>query len=1271
MKSFAAFVILTASMAQGQGSPATPSLKEAYRGLFKIGVALNTQQFEERDPIGDPIIESQFNQISPENALKWQSVHPATDTYTFDQADKYVAFGEKHKMFILGHCLVWHSQVPRSVFVDADGKPLTRDALLERMHDHIRTVVGRYKGRVNGWDVVNEALNEDGTMRQSQWYRIIGDDFIEKAFEYAHEADPAAELYYNDYSLEGEAKRKGAVELMRKLKADGVPITGIGLQGHLHLDSPDAKTEAETIEAFAALGLKVNISELDVDVLPRTARTDSADVSATAAATANSNPYTSGFPDDMQQALAKRYGELFKVFVDHHASMGRVTLWGVTDGDSWLNNFPTRGRTNYALLFDRQGKAKPAFTAVLQAAQFVPAGAKGGEQTSNSALPAAIYKNPDLSPEQRATDLVSRMTLEEKLMQMQNSAPAIPRLGVPVYNWWNEALHGVATGRATVFPEPIALGATWDSDLVHRVADAISTEARAKYHEALRHDAIPEPPPGNSPGRVAGLTYWSPNLNIFRDPRWGRGQETYGEDPYLTSRMGVAFITGLQGNDPRYLKVVATPKHYAVHSGPEPLRHTFDAKVSEADLQNTYLPAFRAAVVEGKADSVMCVYNSVNGAPGCASEDLLEKRLREEWGFKGFVVSDCGAVEDIFRNHKYVASEGAAAMAAVKAGTDLTCGGEYRSLIAEVAAGRIPEAEITRSAERLFVARFRLGMFDPPERVPYARISYSENDSAQHRQLALTAEREAIVLLKNQGGILPLKSSLSKIAVIGPSADDPVGLLGNYNGISSKQITPLEGIAKQFPKSTVQFALGATYTATANALISSEFLTPANGKGSGLLAEYFDNSDFEGQPKLSRTEPRVYFDANTEEPAVIGAVRGNNYSIRWTGTFVPPATGNYVLTARTGQWNRDGKIRLFVDGKELNPSGPAGARPAGLGPGQGQGGRRAGPPPIPLEGGHSYGIKVEYTQKGAGGGAELNWLPPAAVMLADAERTARDSDVVVVFVGLNGTLEGEGHDRAAIELPEPQENLVKAMIATGKPVVVILTSGSAVAINSAATGASAVLSAWYGGEETGTAIAETLAGVNNPSGRLPVTFYAGTDQLPSFTDYAMKDRTYRYFTGKPLYRFGDGLSYTTFSYRNLKLPKSAIGPEDTLVAEVTVTNTGRRAGDEVAQLYLNVPNGPGTPLTSLRGFKRMHLAAGESKVVRFDLKGRDLSMSDEAGKPAISAGTYTVSVGGGQPNSGAPSVTGTFHVKSTKVSAQLIGRFAEYKPGYFPVTVKT
>jgi beta-glucosidase len=838
----------------------------------------------------------------------------------------------------------------------------------------------------------------------------------------------------------------------------------------------------------------------------------------------------------------------------------------------------------------------------------------------------APYLNPELSPEKRAADLVSRMTLEERVLQMQNSAPAIPRLGVGVFNYWNEALHGVAQGRATVFPEPIGLGASFDPDLVHRIADAISTEARAKYHEAQRRPAVPEVPPGNSPGRIAWLTYWSPNINIFRDPRWGRGQETYGEDPLLTSRMAVEFVKGMQGDDPNYLKVVATPKHYAVHSGPEPLRHGFDAKVSERDLVKTYLPAFKAAIVEAKAASIMCVYNSINGVPGCASADLLQKRLREQWGFHGFVVSDCGAVGDIYRGHKYVATQGAAAVAAVKAGTDLTCGGEYRSLLEEVKAGTITEADITHSAERVLLARFRLGLFDPPERVPYSMIPYSENDSAAHRELARIAEREAIVLLKNQDGFLPLKSSVGKIAVVGPSADDPIGLLGNYNGISSKQVTPLEGIRQQFATADVRYALGATYTATTQALVDSNVLVPPDGKGQGLQAEYFNNADFQGDPKLRRVEPRIYFDANMEDPAVVAAVGGNKYSVRWSGTLIPPATGDYVVSARTGMWNREGKVKLFLDGTEVIRGGPAGTRPAGLGPGQGQGPRRGGPPPVRLEGGRKYALRVEYTQNGAGGGAELTWIPPASVMLAEAVKAAQEPDVTLVFVGLNGSQEGEGHDRSDIALPEPQETLLKAMIATRKPVVVVLTSGSAVAINSAEAGAKAVLAAWYGGEETGSAIAETLAGLNNPAGRLPVTFYKSMDQLPDFTDYAMKGRTYRYFKGEPLYPFGHGLSYSTFAYSGLRAKRTASGAE----ISVTARNTSSREGDEVVQLYFAGGAAADAPVRSLLGFERIHLRSGESRQVRFTVASESVPKSK-----------VEISVGGGQPVGNTPHVKGS------------------------------
>jgi beta-glucosidase len=872
------------------------------------------------------------------------------------------------------------------------------------------------------------------------------------------------------------------------------------------------------------------------------------------------------------------------------------------------------------------------------------------------------YLDPNLPPEQRAADLVQLMTLDEKVLQMQSNAPAIERLQVPAYNWWNEALHGVVRGRATVFPQAIGLGATWDPKLLGQISDAISTEARAKYNDAQRHPRPVET--GTLPGRTAGLTYWSPNVNIFRDPRWGRGQETYGEDPFLTARMGVAFISGMQGDDSHYLKTIATPKHFAVHSGPEALRHVFDAKISEHDLVDTYLPAFRAAVTVGKADSVMCVYNSVDGVPGCANTDLLEKRLREQWGFKGYVVSDCGAVEDIYHSHKYTSTLADAAAAAVKAGTDLTCGEEYKSLVDEVKSGAIREADLDRSLARLFEARFRLGMFDPPAMVPFSKIPITENDSREHRELALDAARESIVLLKNQNGILPLKPPMRRIAVIGPSADDPVGPRGNLNyaGIPSHMVTPLEGIKRQFPDAQVTYALGATYAPTIPALVPSTVLTTPDGKSPGLAAEYFDNPDFQGEPRLKRTEARVNFEMEAGEPAVVAAVGDGKYSIRWTGSLTVPASGEYEFIARTGTWNRDGNTRLFLDDKEIVPaarpsfrfqapasSGTAPARRPPMEAG-------AVPPPgwwnplskIQLEAGRKYSVRIEYVQNGPGGSAEFSWIPPRDASLAEAVKVVMDSDVALVFVGLNSQLEGENTDRKDIDLPEPQEKLVEAAIDTGKPTIVVLNSGSAISAKSAADHASALLEAWYGGEEAGTAIAETLAGANNPSGRLPVTFYKSVDQLPEFTDYSMQKRTYRYFSGAPLYAFGYGLSYTTFAYSKLSLPKAAIHAGDPLVAETTVTNTGKRPGDEVVQLYLKFPQVEGAPSRALRGFQRIHLKPGESQKVRFQLEDRDLSLVTEAGQPIIAEGSYSLFVGGGQPDTGAPSVTGTFKVIGTK-----------------------
>ena len=847
----------------------------------------------------------------------------------------------------------------------------------------------------------------------------------------------------------------------------------------------------------------------------------------------------------------------------------------------------------------------------------------------------APYRNPDLSVEQRAKDLVSRMTLDEKVLQMQNGAPAIERLGVPAYNWWNEALHGVArAGQATVFPQAIGLAATWDTELMHRLADVISTEARAKYNQALRT---------NSYRQYLGLTFWSPNINIFRDPRWGRGQETYGEDPYLTGRMAVAFITGMQGNDPHYFKVIATAKHYAVHSGPEPERHRFDVHPSERDLNETYLPAFRASVMEGKVDSIMCAYNSVNGVPACANTDLLQKKLKDDWGFQGYIVSDCGAINDFYSadGHKYKATAAEASAAAVKAGTDLTCGNEYRSLVEAVKAGLITEAEIDRSLERLFVARFKLGMFDPSDRVPFSKIPYSETDSADHRKIALEAARKSIVLLKNEKNVLPLAGSVRKMAVIGPSADDPVALLGNYNGFSSKQVPPLEGIERQFAgKAAIRFALGATYTPQSLALVPSSALTPPDITGHGLLAEYFDNPDFAGRPKLERVEPRIFQQAGIVDAAVAAAIPpaaatggpGRGFpaptaSIRWTGTLIPPVTGDYAIGSRGGFG--PAALHIFLDDKELVAPGGTPAAPGGPG-------RGVPPPPahVELEAGHPYHLRVEYKTAGPGGSAQLVWLPPAEPLLAEAVDAVENSDVAVLFVGLNSNLEGEqmrgmsqpgflGGDRTDLKLPEPQERLVEAAIGTGKPVVVVLTSGSAIAANYAAEHAAALLELWYGGEECGTAIAETLAGVNNPAGRLPVTFYRGVDQLPPFEDYSMNGRTYRYFKGDPLYGFGFGLSYAKFQYSGLRAQRTAGGAQ----VSVRVKNESTRDGDEVVQLYFAGTGGSDDPIRQLRGFERVHLRAGETREVQFTISAEDLPKDK-----------VRISVGGGQPTGQIPHV---------------------------------
>ena len=817
-----------------------------------------------------------------------------------------------------------------------------------------------------------------------------------------------------------------------------------------------------------------------------------------------------------------------------------------------------------------------------------------------------LYPQAVRTPEDRAAELVSRMTLQEKVLQMQNSAPAIPRLGIPAYDWWNEALHGDArAGNATVFPQAIGLAATWDIGLEHRIAEAIATEARAKYNNALKHD---------NHGRYFGLTFWSPNINIFRDPRWGRGQETFGEDPYLTSEMAVAFVQGMQGTDHKYFKTVATVKHFAVHSGPEVSRHRFDAEVSQADLDNTYLYAFRKALTVGKADSVMCAYNSLRGSPACAGDLLLKDELRGNWKFNGYVVSDCGAVSDIFEGHKAAKSMAEAAAMAVKAGTDLTCGTEYKDLPEAVSKGYITEAAIDQSVKRLFVARFRLGMFDPPPAVPFSNLGLEQVSSPDHRALALEAAEKSIVLLKNADHMLPLTTLPKSIAVVGPAADDPDAMLGNYYGTPSRIVTPLAGLEQLAGKrAAIHWALGSLYATASAALVPSSALKAPGGQH-GVLAEYFQNDKLQGSAALTRVEPRGYFVYEMRNFAVMRAIPQPTFSVRWTATLQVEHTGDYQLGLARQECDSclgANTFRFYIDGNQVVSETKHAAN-----------GHLEMMVKTHLQAGHAYAIKAEYLQTQSGGGVELVWAPPADAALEDAVNAVKESDLAIVCMGLNSRLEGEespiqipgfAHgDRTDIDVPEPQRKLLKAVLELGKPVIVVLLNGSALAMTEANEKAQAIVESWYGGQEGGLAIARALLGLSNPGGRLPVTFYESADQLPDFSDYAMKGRTYRYFEGKPLFPFGYGLSYSDFRYSDLKVARDA----DSIVVSALVTNVSHLGGDEVAQLYINNPS---ALHPELKGFTRVHLDAGKSQPVQFRVTNSE-ALGDR------------VSVGGGQPS---------------------------------------
>jgi beta-glucosidase len=858
------------------------------------------------------------------------------------------------------------------------------------------------------------------------------------------------------------------------------------------------------------------------------------------------------------------------------------------------------------------------------------------------AQPPPGYLNTSLPAQQRAEDLVHRMTVEEKVTQLVNQSRAIPRLKIPAYDWWSEALHGVAANGTTEFPEPIALAAAFDAEAIHRMAVVIGTEGRIKHAQAVRegHSDIFE-----------GLDFWAPNINIFRDPRWGRGQETYGEDPFLTARLGVAFVTGLQGDDPNYYRVISTPKHFAVHSGPEPTRHTADVTVTRHDELDTYLPAFRATVTEGKAGSVMCAYNSINGQPACANEFLLQDQLRGKWHFQGYVVSDCEAIVNIFRDHHFTATQAEASALAVQRGMDNECvdfvakvhdDHDYKPYLDAYNKGFLKEAQIDAALIRLFTARMKLGMFDPPEMVPYSKIDESKLDSREHRAMARALANESMVLLKNDG-ILPFKRGDIRIAVVGPLADQWRYLLGNYTGTPTHVVSVLDGLRTEFPAAQITFVSGTQFLRDEGDPVPASVLTNPQGQ-SGLTEEFSSGEAFGPKGPVVATRQVAALELNTED--IPREAAGTlPLLVEWNGFLQPPETGEFSL----GVSAEGSYASLTIDGRQIAQEFV-----------MDQPGMHAKVGHIHLEQGKKVAIKVAYSRSKPGPGrARLIWSKYDPTPDPAAIAAAKNADVVVAVLGITSQLEGEempvtedgfkGGDRTSLDLPKPEQQLLEALAATGKPVVLVLANGSALSVNWANEHVNAILESWYPGEEGGAAVAETISGKNNPAGRLPVTFYTGVGQLPPFEDYSMNGRTYRYFAGKPLFPFGYGLSYTTFSYGGLELPHHTIKAGDPLTVMATVTNTGRREGDEVAQLYLSFPKVPGAPLHALRGFRRIHLLPGESRNVRFELRSRDLSMVTDQGKIVVAAGTYTVSIGGGQPGTGAASIAGTFQVRGTKL----------------------
>jgi beta-glucosidase len=818
----------------------------------------------------------------------------------------------------------------------------------------------------------------------------------------------------------------------------------------------------------------------------------------------------------------------------------------------------------------------------------------------------------------RIDALIARMTPAERIAQLQDRAPAIPRLGLPAYNWWNEGLHGVArNGYATVFPQAIGLAATWDAELLHAVGDTVSTEARAKFNSADGRSGSP---------RYGGLTVWSPNINIFRDPRWGRGQETYGEDPYLTATLGSAFVRGIQGEDPFYRKADATPKHFVAHSGPEQGRDGFHANASAHDLGDTYLPAFHALVTEAHADALMCSYNAIGAVPSCAN-GLLQQTVRNAWGFKGYVVSDCDAVGNLTEYQHYTADAAHGAAAALNAGVDLDCGSSYLALQAALSQKLVTEQTIDRSLHRLLLARTHLGLLDAAGCSPFDRIGAAEIDSPAHRALALRAARESIVLLHNDG-VLPLRPT-ERIAVLGANADALNVLEANYHGTVLDPESQLDGLRKIFP--SLRYAQGSLLATGVAAPVprTALRLSAAKDAPSGLTAEYFSKASLSGRPDVRAVVPTIDFDINRAPPSP--RLASGVFSARWSGALVVPAAGDYTLhVALKRCWDcaHHDSFRLYLDDTLVLDNDGAKPEPDSY--------------MLHARDTRPHTLRLELVHTGEEEAIGLEWVPPPAAQLEEAVAAAKDADTLVAFVGLSPELEGEalqlhlegfeGGDRTSLDLPEIQRQLLHRLQALHKKLVLVLNSGSAVALNPADYGANALLAAWYPGEAGGQALADLLTGKVGPSGRLPVTFYRSVADLPDFTDYSMARRTYRYFTGPVLFPFGFGLSYAHVTYGELKLSQSTLRAGQSLTATLTAHNDSGVSTSEVSELYIEPPAIEGTPHIMLQGAQRLTLAPGESRTISFALRADQLSTVSATGERSIRPGTYRLFAGGAPPD---------------------------------------